>query len=410
MMRIVRTLLAITAAGVSAAQAAPDWYSLGLNDRAVNCILADDTSTIIAGTDSGVSVHVNAQWYHIAMLPVTAIVRVSSTAIAVAAGNGSKSDGIYIGQRYIGPSLFSFKLGGYFMNPSALAAGPAVSVAASAADFPYVLYVGGKNSFAWGLLNKDSLSKLNSVPMPAYAFGVEDPCCAAIQIFNNHPFAGGYERNLSMPAPSYLLNYDFQDSLWKIRPMKTTAMSQGRYRSIFGGNLVMLAVADLDSGVFFYNLAAGNPWYRIMGPAGSPIVSLFSGVAQSLQGINRDTTLYAANRDGVFQCASGEPGPIWIKLGTLPEEPLFLTGVGSKGNLLVGTTAGIYRYGDQGAGVSDVSRLAPGKKVQGKRTVRVSVTNSLTPTNRLYNLQGRSMVSKAYASTKSSGLVVTDER
>jgi hypothetical protein len=36
--------------------AAQDWYSIGLGDRAVNCILADDTAAILAGTDSGVSV------------------------------------------------------------------------------------------------------------------------------------------------------------------------------------------------------------------------------------------------------------------------------------------------------------------------------------------------------------------
>jgi hypothetical protein len=332
--------------------AAPQWYSLGLSDRAVHCICADDSSVIIAGTDSGVSVYWNAKWYHIPMLPVKAIARVSSMSVTVAAGNGSNSDGVYIGKNIInGPPFYAFTLGDYFPSPTALAVGPAVSKAASAADIPLVLYVGGQNSFAWGLLRKDSLSKLNSVPMPEYAFGVESPFCAAIQIFNNQPFTGGYERNLSMPARSYLLSYDFQDSLWKVRPMKTTAMSQGRFRSLFGGNLAMMAIADLDSGVFFYNQAAGNPWYRIAGPAGGPVVSLYSGIAQSMQGTNRDTTLYAASRDGVFQCESGEPGPIWVKLGTLPAEPYFLTGVGAKGNLLVGTAAGVYRYGENGTGV-----------------------------------------------------------
>jgi hypothetical protein len=372
--------------------AAPEWHSLGLTDRAVHCICADDSSAIIAGTDSGVSVYWNAQWYDIDMLPVTAIVRVSPTVVAVAAGNGSWSDGVYIGKNIInGPPFYSFSLGDWFTNPTALAVGPAVSKAASAADLPLVLYVGGENSFAWGLLNKDSLSKLNSVPMPEYAFGVEDPYCAAIQIFNNRPFAGGYERNLSMPAPSYLLNYTFQDSLWKLRPMKTTAMSQGKFQSIFSANPGMLAIADLDSGVFFYNQAAGNPWYRIAGPAGGPIVSLYSGVPQIVLGVSLDTTLYAANKDGVFQCVSGEPGPLWVKVGTLPAEPLYITGMGSRGDLLAATVKGVYRYGEKGTGVMYPSRATSGKSVyKTKKIIRSAAVKQGIGSVR-FDLQGRSI-------------------
>jgi hypothetical protein len=367
--------------------AAPQWYSLGLSDRAVNCILADDTSTIIAGTDSGVSVYWKTQWYHIPMLPVTAIARVSPAVVAVAGGMGTWSDGVYIGKNIInGPPFYSFSVGDYFQNLTALAVGPAVSRAASTEDLPYVLYVGGPNSFAWGLLRKDSLSKLNSVPMPEYAFGVESPFCAAIQIFNNQPYVGGYERNLSMPARSYLLSYDFQDSLWKVRPMKTTAMSQGRFRSLFGGTIAMIAIADLDSGVFFYNLAAGNPWYRISGPAGGPVVSLYSGLAQ---GASRDTTLYAANKDGVFQCVSGEPGPLWIKLGMLPIQPRFLTGIGSKGDPLAATAAGVYRYGENGTGVMNGRTTAGTIKIAVDRK-KLNISITAKPSTGI-DLKGRSV-------------------
>ena len=391
-MRLVRTFLAITAAGILAAQAAPDWYSLGISDRMVNCILADDTSTIIAGTDSGVSVLWNKTWYHVKMLPVTSMVRVSSTAVAVAAGNGSKSDGVYIGKNIInGPPFYSFTLGDYFESPTALASGPAVSEQASLSlELPVVLYVGNKNSVAWGLVIKDSLSTLTTIKMSSqYPFGVEQPFCASLHIFRNRLYAGGYDRIQNMAGQSNLLYY-WGDSLHVMRQMKTTAITEGRFNLLLGSSSLVMAIADLDSGVFLYDQSRGDPWYRMPGPTSNPIMSLYAG--KLYNGGLRDTMLYAANKDGVFIGMFAEQGPAWQKVGTLPSEPLYITGIGSNGGLLAATVKGVYRYGEYATGVGNTSRITEGKSVSGRNKLTMAVTGKPVAGGIGFDLRGRSVV------------------
>jgi hypothetical protein len=407
-MRLIQTLLIVTVAGVFVTQAAPDWYSLGLTDRAVHCILADDTSTIIAGTDSGVSVNWNKTWYHIKMLPVTAIVRISSTAVAVVAGNGSKSDGVYIGKSIInGPPFYSFTLGDWIMQPTALAAGPAVSQQAGpSSDLPVVLYAGNKNSVAWGLVSKDSLSKLTTIKMSStYPFGVEDPFCASLHIFNNRLYAGGYDRSPTA-GQSYLLYY-FGDSLHAMRQMKTTAITEGRFLSTLGSGFLVMAVADADSGVFFYDQSLGEPWHRIAGPAGTPgstsapIRSLY--VWQSSPSAN-DNILYAATKDGVFKGTPNVLLAFWLKVGTLSAEPFFITSVGSSGDLLASTSKGVYRYGEKVTGVLNNGRAAAGRCFIGKKQLSMTVSEKPNTGKIGFDLRGRSMVN-----TSAGGLLINND-
>jgi hypothetical protein len=195
--------------------------------------------------------------------------------------------------------------------------------------------------------------------------------------------------------------------------MKATAIVEGRFLSTLGSGSLVMAVADADSGVFFYDQSMGEPWHRIAGPAGAPgsisapIRSLY--VWQTSPSVN-DNVLYAATKDGVFKGTPNVLLAFWFKQGTLPAEPLYITGVGSSGDLLAATAMGVYRYGNQGTGVSAVPRIVSGKYTQGKKIVRASVKNSLTMANGRCNLQGRSIVSKACAGAKASGAVVTDER
>lgn len=373
--------------------AAPQWYSLGLDDRAVHCILADDISAIIAGTDSGISVYYNEKWYHIAMLPGPAmsIVRVSSGVVAVAAGNNPMSsaewsDGVYIGTIAAGtPPFYSFKVGAHFASPTALLASETLSASDPAVMH---LYVANGNSVAAGAMVNDSLSKLNPIGMPDYAFGIEQPYCTALHIFSNRLYAGGYDKS-PMAGSSYL-EYMYADSMYPMRAMKTTAITEGRFSSILGSGSLVMAVADADSGVFFYDLSMGNPWRRIAGPAGNSVRSLY--VRQASGSIN-DNTLYAANKDGVFQCTSGgAPQPYWVKLGTLPAEPLYITCIGSSGDLLAATVKGVYRYGENGARVINAGRANAGKSVYSKKRLTVAVAGKPRAGRAGFDLRGRSIM------------------
>jgi hypothetical protein len=371
--------------------AAPAWYSLGLDDRAVHCILADDTSKIIAGTDSGVSVRTgNAKWFHIKMLPVRALERVSSTAVAAAAGNGSKSDGIYIGQDIInGPPFYSFTLGQYLANPSVLTAEQIVTIAAAPGPTA-ILYAGNSNSVVSGLVSNDSLKTLKPIGIPAYAFGVEMPYCSSLHLFSGQLFAGGYDIS---PAPglSYLLHLSDAlsgDTMYTMRKMKATAISEGRFSSILGSSSLVMVIADADSGIFFYNQSMSNPWRRIAGPTSNPIQSLYV-----LSGPVNDNTLYAANKDGVYE--TGIRGTIqasmanWSEIGNLPVEPHYITRLGLGSDLVAGTVKGLYRYGENTTDVLNTPRTSVGKSVYGRKKLTVAVTIKPDARRTGFDIKGR---------------------
>lgn len=393
-----------------AISAAPQWYPIGLSDRAVHCLLADDTSTIFAGTESGISYRVsgNGQWYHFKMLPVTAIVRIANSGVAVAAGNGSDSDGVYFGLAIAGINknnvdrqypTYNFMLKERILQPTALAVAPAVSEEAVLPENPpMVLYVGNKNSVAWGLIDMSvSLSKLAKIKSYPFSFGVEDPFCSSLCVMRNRLYAGGYDRFLGNPATSFLC-YCWGDSLIRRLPRKTTAMTTGLFSKLFGLNSPLLAVADRDSGVFLYGPNLDGAWRHLQKPLGNPVVSLYAG---KKIGTGGDTVLYAATRDGVFRATEAEPQPIWVKLGTLPVEPIFITGMGSTGDLLAATSKGVYRYGETGTGVKNSRGLAAGKAVHGKKRVSMAIMGKAEAVKPGFDLRGRSA---AHASAR--GLLI----
>ncbi len=125
---------ALSSVAVSS-HAARGRYPIGLSDRAVNCIPADNTAAIPAGTDSGVSVLRNTTWHHVKMPPVKALERVAPPEAAAAAGGGAKSGGIYIGRAAgngsaaIPPALYIFVIGRSIANPTALTSQPIIGAA-----------------------------------------------------------------------------------------------------------------------------------------------------------------------------------------------------------------------------------------------------------------------------------------
>jgi len=64
------------------------WYSLGLDSCSVNCLLVDDTTYILAGTDKGLYVLWRGDWAQVTSVPsnapVTALARLASGGVVAA--------------------------------------------------------------------------------------------------------------------------------------------------------------------------------------------------------------------------------------------------------------------------------------------------------------------------------------
>jgi hypothetical protein len=331
--------------------AAPVWYSLGLEDRVVNCILADDTNMVVAGTDSGVSVYWHSAWYHIDMLPTKALVRLPGGAVAAACGNGSRSDGVYIGTvRIYGPPFYIFSIsnGNWLMQPTALALKRTVV----SRDTTTLLYVGSGSAVAVGQVAKDSLLSLTSLKMPAYAFGVEEPWCAGLHAFSDTGalYAGGSDRG-AMPGPGSLLRLD-GDSLVIVRRLNVTGLDEGKF---FEVGPQELAIGTVDSGVIRYNPATAA-WTHLGSPAGEAVLCVRVVTPQ----VGWSDALYAGTASGVYR--SG-----WTEIGDLKVAPRFLCPMGQWGDLLAATGAGVYLYGNQSTvayGVQDACMRPASRSAQ----------------------------------------------
>jgi hypothetical protein len=313
--------------------AQPSWQLLGLDDRSINCILADDTTMILAGTDSGMSVCWNKRWYDFTLtLPVTSIVRYSDNVIFVGAGNGSRSDAIYIGDKIIfGPPFYALRFQQYFVEPTAMTINNTMAIPR--------LYAGGLNRVSVAMIGSDTLYPFDTVKIPAYAFGIVMPRCADLLLFGDTTlYAGGYDRSTLMGGPGSLLVL-VKDSLCVARKFDITALAQGTF---FEVGPLELVVGTRDSGVWFYSASMFIPWTNIPGPNREPVRDLLT-----MPGMMFSDMLIAASDSGVF--TSGGHSTVWTEIGDIPAPPNCCAVLGRatgsmEGSLLAGTSKGVYLY------------------------------------------------------------------
>jgi hypothetical protein len=318
---------------VTAASAQPSWQSLGLADRSTNCILADDTTMVLAGTDSGMSVYWNKRWYDFSLtLPVTSIVRLSDNIIFVGAGNGSRSDAVYIGKKIIlGPPFYALRLQQYFVEPTAMTINNTMAIPR--------LYAGGLNRVSVAMIGADTLYPFDTVKIPAYAFGTEMPHCADLLLFGDTTlYAGGYDQSIMMGSPGNLLVL-VKDSLGVARKLDVTALAEGTFLEV---GPLELVVGTRDSGVWFYSPSMFIPWTNIPGPNKEPVKDLLT-----MPGMMFSDMLVAAANSGVF--TSGSHSSEWTEVGDIPAPPNCLAvrgrATGSmEGSLMAGTSKGVYLY------------------------------------------------------------------
>ena len=308
------------------------WQLLGLDDRGINCLLADDTAAILAGTDSGMSVYWNKRWYDFSLtLPVTSIVRFSNNVIFAGAGNGSRSDAVYIGNKIIlGPPFYALRLQQYFVEPTAMTVNNTLAIPR--------LYAGGRNNVSVGMIGTDTLYPLTALKFPAYAFGITTPYCAGLELYNGSLYAGGHDKSTLTGGPGNLLMLS-GDTLLIVRRLDVTALSQGTFMEV---GPLELVVGTRDSGIIYYSPTAFIPWITVPSPNRETVNDLLT-----MPGMLFSDMLIAAVESGVY--TSGNHAQVWTEIGDIPAPPSCLAVRGRatgtiEGTLMAGTSKGVYLY------------------------------------------------------------------
>jgi hypothetical protein len=314
-----------------------NWRLLGLEDRSINCILATDTNIILAGTSKGISLYFNSIWYDLNVeMPVTSIVRLSNDRIFVGAGNGSKSDAVYIGKAIInGPPFFHLEFQHYFLEPTAMVINIATAVAR--------VYVGGRNTIAVGMIGNDTLLELVPMKTPENPFGARSPQCVDLLLNGaTNLYAGGYDDSA---AGRGSLITSVSDSFALLKSFDVTALAQG----VWEAGPPQLLVGTQDAGILIYNPSSQTS-ALLPSPGNLPVCDV----------ISVSTLLFAdmfvvACDSGVF--SNNGSSQTWTEVGAIPVPPTCLAlrgtpmmGVAS-GMLLAGTAKGVYIYDDLPANV-----------------------------------------------------------
>ena len=310
-----------------------EWFSVGLEKETVNAILLTSKSVLIAGTEDGLYYKAGSKWEEFDKpgLPVTAIIELTPEIVAVVAGMGTYSDGVYLGKysATVDPS-YTFTRLEFFETPHALA------VKGREGD---TLFVGGADAVSMIVQDNTGVNPtVTPLKLPEYAFGVEQPHCASLLDFQNLQntstlYAGGYDRGV-MPGKGHLLQ-QAKDSMFVVKEWNVTAMTKGVFAPV---GPIQLVVGTLDSGL--YSMTSGiNPvqWTHWDSPKNRPVNAL-AAVEGPMQG---DQLLIAVD-SGVFTGRSGT----WQEAGDIPANPLCFTGSILSQQGFAGTDDGVYQYGD----------------------------------------------------------------
>jgi hypothetical protein len=378
------------------------WYSLGLDNEAIHSVIADDTTLILAGSDSGVSVRYGGKWFRAAgvRMAVRAMVRVSSERIVAAMGDGSKSDGLYIGTKIRGEPYYQFAIVCYITDPQALA------VSGGTDD---TVYAGTKDALYRCVLPKVSEKPLivpETIKIPQFAFGCEMPTCKALLSVGGQLFAGGYDRS---PNPCHAnLLYNVKDSMMIVRPMNVTAMTATNFSSGVTPASA-LAIGTIDSGIYIGNNiilpadpAPTKPWTRYDSPNKEPVNDIISIPTVNITPRQYTDALIVAVKSGAFGGSNG----VWTEVGALPVVPLCLAEYGNiTSSYLAGTDKGVYRYGPLSTGLQETGGKALHAAVtlgKGNHVLVVALTEADRITISMYDLAGR-LVGESFAKNLNAG-------
>lgn len=330
----MRFFLLAAAFSAGAAFCAPAWHSQGLDNHNVRSLLVIDDTRIIAGTDSGLYISWGRGWIKIdnSTLPANALVKTDDGSILAACGNGSRSDGIYLGQDVLdGPPFYVFSLLDWAFMPTALGL--------RGQD---TLYAGGTPDRMYRSVRRSpnpDWSSFVEIETPAWCFGAEAPHCAAVHAFNGRGtvYAGGYDSS-PMPGPGHLI-YVQGDTARKLLQYNVSALTSGTFYEVGPSELV---IGTIDTGLFRYNPAT-RVLTHIPSPNDEPVRHVITAASMLWSDF-----LYVAVPSGVYQggsFGSTALSPVGVWPGPLPN---CLAQI-AFGDLYAGTTRGVYRYGEASA-------------------------------------------------------------
>ena len=323
------------------AYAAPSWTLFGLKGEVVNTILplsGYGDNALMVGTSEGISYHEYGHWSSAwTGLPVYDMRYLPDHRILAAAGNGSDSDGIYIGKVIaIGEpgNLWEFKLLVKCPRPTA------VEFDAPGDSCTGTVYAGNISGVHSGVLCNNSVDGMNEVPSPQNPFGMR---CASM-IFSaadSMLYAGGnyYGVEFDTGERDTALFIRGTTAMTTIRKMDIGSIAE--YRS--DGEWYM-AIGTIENGIQVYR--KGVHKYSQPSPAnGEPVLALVPFIAPN-SGSEKWTMLVAATPSGVFGVCPPDYDDCLYSHSQLPAVPGRPCCLAQDDGLILwaGTDSGLYRY------------------------------------------------------------------
>ncbi len=325
--------------------AAASWTLVGLKNEKINTVChfaGSEENAVMVGTDKGIRWYEYGIWWENGGmaskplgLPVYDIKWTSSMNLLAIAGNGSDSDGVYLGKvTAIGEpgTLFGFSLLVKWPKPTALA------LATLDGGCTDKVYVGNVNGVATGLLCNKAIDSLKTMTGPQHPFGIT---CAAMTFspWDGMLYAGGNSYGIEFETGEYdtAMFLKGTTELTPVKKIDITSMTE-----FSSQNDTLLAIATLDSGIQVFK--KGVLQYSLPSPVrNEPVVSIVPFATQNFGG-GKWTMLVAATPSGVFRQCPPNADCIWSDFGVkIPASPRCLTQYAGR-ILWAGTDSGVYRY------------------------------------------------------------------
>jgi hypothetical protein len=355
--------------------AASSWTYVGLKGETINSILPMmeySPNGIMVGTQTGIWNYEYTWWEHsFNKLPVHDILKIPGERLLAAMGNGSDSDGVYLGKVVaIGEpgTRWGFSLLVKCPHPTALA------FQAIAMDTTCLgrLYVGNAEGVRSGYLCKGAdnnlVCDLTLVNCPDHPFG---STCTSMIVGSDDGmlYAGGYNQGINpVPASNAWLLRGNTTGLTALKKMNVTSIMELPEQKIGSRQVKLIAVATIDSGIQTFD--SGTPYVdggvpsRVFLEANIRDIAVFN--------LNGDAHFVAETPSGVYFFLGWAADPTWMKY-PLPGAPKCLAHHEGK-MLWAGTDSGVYRYESITAvGRKNSFGSSSGMRIQSNRTIKGNV-------------------------------------
>jgi len=392
-MPILKTILMIgitAVAGALPVNAAASWTLFGLEGESVNTILplspGNGDDAIMVGTSKGIWNHEYGHWVSVWQgLPVYDMQLIAYDRILAAAGNGSDSDGIYLGKVIaIGEpgNLWKFTLLVKYPRPTAVGYR---SAGLSGSRCDGTVYVGNASRVSSGAHCGDSVEALTALEIPENSWSK----CTALRYspIDHALWAGGTFGNRMAAGP-------MNDTATLLRG--TSSLDAFRKMDVLSINDFVPSDDSLFSIATYYSgvqIFKGDTLLRsIPSPKNNyPVLAAIHFTKLS----SGETLLAAATPSGVYRECPPNADCIWTDLDA-NISAVYTCLAQQKGTVLwLGTTIGVYRY----ESVPTARRVAGVGRHAAESSVRFTLhggvlyagTDKAGSTLQLFDTRGRSL-------------------